>query len=69
MSYYGETAHPECSPTEGHTCQEPSGKDCVESGCQEEAGTRWGPHWCPDHDALRIDRVSRQFDELLDRQG
>lgn len=41
-------AHPNC--TEGHTCQVPSGRPCVERGCTEPAGTLWGPLWCPDHD-------------------
>ncbi len=65
---YGESAHPQCNPEDGHTCALPSGKVCVVPECGAEAGTRWGPHWCPDHDAERIDRVSRQFDELFDGQ-
>lgn len=59
--YYGDSSHPQCSATEGHTCARPSGRRCVEAGCDETAGTRWGPMWCPDHDAQRLDRVCTQL--------
>jgi hypothetical protein len=56
--YYGNTAHPNCGPATGHVCAKPSGQICFETGCGEPAGTLWGPLWCPDHDAERIDRIS-----------
>lgn len=56
------SAHPNCD--NGHVCQRPSGRKCVEQGCNENAGTLWGPMWCPDHDRERLDRVSRQLAAL-----
>lgn len=61
MSYFGNTSHPKCAPDTGHQCQKPSGRTCCEADCDEPAGTLWGPMWCPDHDAERIDRVSAGF--------
>jgi len=49
-------AHPNCA--DGHTCFRPSGRVCIEVDCDEAAGTRWGPLWCPEHDKQRLDRVS-----------
>lgn len=57
------TAHPKC--VDGHVCQEPSGRTCIESGCNEAAGTRWGPYWCPDHDRERLDRIGASLDRIL----
>jgi hypothetical protein len=62
--YYGNTAHPNCGPATGHVCAKPSGQICFESGCGEQAGTPWGPLWCPDHDAERLDRIRAQLTEL-----
>ena len=45
-----DQSHPNC--TEGHVCQEPSGRTCL--GCDEPAGTIWGPYWCPEHDKERL---------------
>lgn len=58
MIYFGTSSHPGCSEATGHVCHQPSGLRCVEPGCEQPAGTRWGPHWCPDHDAERLDRIS-----------
>jgi hypothetical protein len=52
-------AHPDCL-TE-HVCAVPSGKSCVEPGCDAPAGTKWGPYWCPPHDQERLARVSDQL--------
>jgi len=48
-------SHPDCN--DGHTCQRPSGRPCVQSGCDEPAGTLWGRWWCPEHDQQRLDRI------------
>lgn len=58
-------AHKKCVDAGEHICQEPSGYVCVEDGCDRAAGTWWGPYWCPEHDKERIDRISRQFDDIL----
>lgn len=58
-------AHPRCIDWQTgdyvHICHQPSGKECFEDGCTEPAGTLWTPHWCPDHDVERIDRISAQL--------
>jgi len=59
-------AHPNC--TDGHVCQDYSGHPCIEPGCPEDAGTLWGPLWCPDHDRERLDRIGAQF-EAIARDG
>lgn len=38
-----------------------TGKTCIEPGCNEPAGTAWGPHWCWRHNAERLDRISAGF--------
>lgn len=48
-------SHPNCRGAEGHVCQRPSGQRCVD--CGAPAGTLWGPHWCPDCDMTRLDRI------------
>lgn len=62
---YVRRSHPRCERPNGHTCQKPSGRACIEGGCNEAAGTDWGPMWCPEHDADRLDHVSRQMESLL----
>jgi hypothetical protein len=59
------TAHPNC--TAGHLCQQPSGRLCIEAGCDQPAGTLWGPYWCPDHDKARLDRINPQMEALMGR--
>ena len=59
-------SHPKCHTEAGHVCAVPSGRACYVKGCPEPAGTRWGPHWCPQHDMERLDRVSGQMQELVD---
>ena len=58
-------SHPACQSSEGHICRKPSGRLCIEKGCPEEAGTFWGPYWCPKHDQERLDRITLQMEELL----
>lgn len=57
-----DDAHPKC--TGGHVCQQPSGRLCVEQGCNEAAGTLWGPYWCPEHDRQRLDRISANLRQI-----
>ena len=42
-----------------------TGKDCVEAGCTNPAGTKWGAYWCVKHNIERMDRISRQFDQMI----
>lgn len=57
-------SHPNCQTPAGHVCQQPTGKPCIEPGCNGPAGTLWGPLWCPPCDQERLDRISAQFDAL-----
>lgn len=57
-------AHPNCQGPDGHVCQVPSNKPCYEKDCTEPAGTLWGPHWCPDHDQERIERITAQMKDM-----
>lgn len=57
-------SHPNCTRPNGHTCYEPSGRVCVEAECREFAGTHWGPYWCPEHDAVRLDRITASLEAL-----
>jgi len=59
-----EGAHPQCQTSAGHICQEPSGRVCIEDGCAGDAGTWWGPYWCPAHDAQRLDGISASLAEI-----
>lgn len=58
-------AEPHAKCSEGHICQEPSGRVCCEPGCDEQAGTWWGPYWCPEHDKERLYRISRSFESMM----
>jgi len=66
MSYYGTESHPNCNSKAGHVCQDLTGKTCWTDGCEEPAGTLWGPYWCPDHDAERLDRISAGMRSILE---
>lgn len=57
------TSHPKCVDGK-HVCQRPSGRVCDVAGCGAEAGTLWGPFWCPEHDKERLDRISASFAEI-----
>ncbi len=60
-------AHPQCwNGTEYvHICHEPSGRECIE--CGNPAGTRYGLYWCPECDVIRIDHITKSFEDLLAR--
>jgi hypothetical protein len=52
---------PEC---EGNSAKYHTGKRCIESGCNEPAGTAWGPYWCVKHNVERLNRVSTEIAQL-----
>jgi hypothetical protein len=60
------TSHQKCRDAGEHICQRPSGRTCIEEGCDQPAGTLWGPLWCPEHDQERLDRIGRQMSEILE---
>ena len=57
-------SHQQCIDAGEHICQKPSGRTCIEGGCDRSAGTLWGPLWCPDHDQERLDRIDRQMRKI-----
>lgn len=52
---------------EGNSERYHTGKECIESGCNKPAGTRWGPHWCFEHNRDRIRRIGASLDNALQR--
>lgn len=58
-------AHPDC--INEHICQKPSGYTCLTPGCDNSAGTWWTPYWCPSCDEERIDRITAQLEDLVER--
>lgn len=57
-------SHPKCHGPDGHVCQQPSGRECIEPLCREPAGTLWGPLWYPAHDQERLDRITASLESI-----
>lgn len=55
-------SHPKCHGPSGHVCRKPSGRFCLD--CGNPAGTLWGPYWCPDCDAVRLDRITASLKSI-----
>lgn len=62
-------AHQKCVDAGKHLCQQPSGRRCFVTGCDADAGTLWGPYWCPEHDKQRLDRITASFEEIEEMLG
>lgn len=58
---YKDPDHP------GNSSKHRTGRPCIETGCNEPAGTAWGPHWCMKHNIERIDRITQSLEELVER--
>ena len=57
-------SHPNCVHGDIYVhgpCLKPSGRECIEDGCTDPAGTLWGPLWCPMHDVERLDRIEQNL--------
>ncbi len=44
-------------------------KKCIGFGeflgkCENEAGTRWSPHWCERCNKLRLDHITNSFEKI-----
>ncbi len=50
----------------GNSAKYRTGKKCIEEGCENLAGTYWGPYWCFQHNVERIDRINASFAKLVD---
>lgn len=44
-----------------------TGVKCCTEGCDNPAGTWWSPHWCFEHNAKRIHRITKQLGDTLIR--
>ena len=42
-----------------------TGRDCIEAGCREPAGTAWSPYWCQRHNAERMHRIEEQLAAVI----
>lgn len=43
-----------------------TGKNCIEPGCNNPAGTAWSPFWCFPCNVKRIERIDSQLKEFFD---
>jgi len=50
---------------EGNSSKYHTGETCIEPGCDNPAGTAWSPHWCVECNIKRIDRITRQMEEIV----
>jgi len=48
----------------GNSAKYHTGKPCIEKGCSRPAGTAWSPYWCKECNVVRMDRISRQLNDL-----
>ena len=53
---------------EGNSSKYHTGKQCIEKGCTNAAGTWWSPLWCFPCNIKRINSISKQFDNLRQRK-
>lgn len=42
-----------------------TGKKCIETGCDNPAGTAWSPYWCFECNVKRINKISKQLNGLI----
>lgn len=43
-----------------------TGKACIEPDCKRPAGTMWSPYWCFECNVERIDRISKNLEEIAE---
>lgn len=62
-----QRSHPHCwtGTSYEHACHKPSGRTCIVPECSAAAGTLWGPYFCPEHDAARLDRISANLASIV----
>lgn len=61
MIAYQDPAH------EGNSAKYYTGKYCITKGCKAPAGTKWSPLWCFEHNVARMDRISSQLEDFVER--
>ena len=55
---YEDPNHP------GNSSKHHTGKSCIVKDCTEPAGTMWGPWWCFEHNVERINRITKNLEEM-----
>lgn len=43
-----------------------TGSKCIESDCNDPAGTWWNPYWCFKHNVERMNRISKGLEEIME---
>lgn len=54
-----------CHPSNG--VEHNTGKKCIEHGCDKPAGTAWSPYWCQEHNAKRMNEITRSLHEFQEQ--
>lgn len=49
---------------EGNSPAHHTGKPCIERGCDKPAGTAWSHLWCMEHNVERMNRITRNLEEI-----
>ena len=49
----------------GNSPKYQTGDFCMVPDCYKMAGTWWSKHWCQQHNALRLARVSHQLEVIV----
>jgi hypothetical protein len=44
-----------------------TGESCITDGCENPAGTAWSPYWCFECNVQRINRISRQLEDMTQK--
>jgi len=52
---------------EGNSQKYHTGEKCIELGCNNPAGTAWSPYWCMDCNIKRMDKISKQFEDMVEK--
>ena len=53
----------------GNGPQHHTGQPCIVKGCQNPAGTWWGPHWCFACNVKRIRSITATLKSFLARRS
>lgn len=63
LRHYARLDHP------GNSAEYHTGKQCIEAGCKEPAGTWWSHLWCVRCNIKRMDAISRNLADMCERMG
>jgi len=52
---------------EGNSSKCRIGGKCIEINCNNPAGTAWSPYWCVDCNIKRMDKITKQLDDIVNK--